>query len=103
MNSLLQSKNNNVLEYLSLSLSMFDRFDHVYLFGSILRVDVLPNDIDLLLVYSAFSPTLHDAIDLIKDRLEEELHSPIDLTVLSREELIETDILSRIGKYKQIK
>lgn len=103
MNSLLQSKTNNVLEHLILNLSLFDRFDYVYLFGSILCVDVLPNDIDLLLVYSAFSPTLHDAIDLIKDRLEEELHSPIDLTVLSREELIETDFLSRIGKYEHIK
>ena len=103
MNSLPQPKNNIVLEHLVLNRSLFDHFDYVYLFGSVLRVDALPNDIDLLLVYSAFSPTLRDAIDLIKDRLEKELHYPIDITVLSRGELLETDFLSRIGKYEQIK
>lgn len=103
MNSLPQSKNNSVLEHLILNRSLFDHFDHVYLFGSVLRVDVLPNDIDLLLVYSVFSPMLRDAIDLIKERLEEELHYPIDITVLGRGELIDTDFLSRIGKYEQIK
>ena len=54
----------DIIEHLVLNLSLFN---HVYLFGSILCVDVLPNDIDLLLVYPTFSPMPGDAIDLIKD------------------------------------
>lgn len=103
MSSLMQSKNNRIIEHFTLNPSLFDSFDHVYIFGSILCFDVCPNDIDLLLVYSVSSPKICEEIDLIKARIEEELHFPVDLTILSQNELIETDFLSRIGKYKLIK
>ena len=95
--------NKDTIASLCQKSSLFQLFDHVYVFGSLLRSDAITNDIDLLLVYSSFSAIIIDIMISIKESLEEDFHIPIDLTVLSQAELIETDIMSMIGPVQIIK
>lgn len=94
---------NKVIEYITINLKDFNSFDNVYLFGSVLCEDLCPKDIDLLLVYSKYSNQLLNNIHLIRSNLQNEFNEPIDLTVLSFDELEETDFLKRIKLYYQIK
>ena len=84
-------------------ISLFHSFDHVYLFGSILNGNKYPEDIDLLLVYSEYSNIIIDDMDHIYSALKEKVPLPVDLTVLSFEELIDTDFLGKVMTYLQLK
>lgn len=71
----------------------------VYLFGSILRIDITPKDIDVLIVY-----TYYDRSEII--RWEDLLYSygnfiglPVDCTILSKEEVIDTKFIERINAF----
>ena len=94
---------NKVIEYITTNLKDFNAFDNVYLFGSVLSEDLYPKDIDLLLVYSQHSNQLLNNIHLIRSNLQNEFKETIDLTVLSFDELEETDFLRRIKQYYQLK
>lgn len=95
--------NKDAFAYLCQKTSLFQFFDHVYVFGSMINSDAIPNDIDLLLVYSSFSGKIIDEVNSIKESLEQELHIPIDLTVLSQVELKDTHFLKKIGLFKVLK
>lgn len=85
------------------NIVLFNSFKNVYLFGSILNINKVPNDIDILLIYEKFSSDLIDEINIIRSTLENLSGFFIDLTVLSVEEEKEVKFLKRINKYIKIK
>ena len=85
------------------NIVLFNSFKNVYLFGSILNINKVPNDIDILLIYEKFSNDLIDEINIIRSTLENLSGFFIDLTVLSVEEEKEVKFLKRINKYIKIK
>ena len=69
------------------NIVLFNSFKNVYLFGSILNINKVPNDIDILLIYEKFSSDLIDEINIIIGSTLENLSGFfIDLTVLECEE-----------------
>lgn len=92
-----------IVSLIKLYIHLFDDFENVYLFGSILDKK-FPNDIDILLIYSKFSDNLICSTNNISNELQKILNFPIDLTVLSLEELKEVKFLNKIKlKYIRIK
>ena len=86
----------DVINAIHNKLSAFDIFKHVYLFGSVLDVDRVPNDIDILLIYDVYTDEVIQKANYVKKLLEEEFEIPVDLTVLSVNEEKEVEFLSRI-------
>lgn len=93
---------NNTLIVIKKQLSLFKSFDEVYLFGSSLN-SILSNDIDLLLVYSVDKDSVVKDLDKISSVLFDYFQKPIDITVLSRDELIDCGFLEKIKTYTRIK
>lgn len=85
------------------NIVLFNSFKNVYLFSSILNINKVLNDIDILLIYEKFSSDLIDEINIIRSTLENLSGFFIDLTVLSVEEEKEVKFLKRINKYIKIK
>lgn len=85
------------------NIVLFNSFKNVYLFGSILNINKVPNDIDILLIYEKFSSNFIDEINIIRSTLEKLSGFFIDLTVLSVKEEKEVKFLKRINKYIKIK
>ena len=83
--------------------ALFHCFDEVYLFGSSLQTGAAPGDIDLLLVYEAPLPEILEALPSIESTLQKTFQLPIDLTVLSRDELQQTNFLRRIQSFQRVK
>ena len=90
-------------EFFADNISFFKDFEHVYLFGSILKEDSYPHDIDLLLIYPEYNSNIIGDIKLLSFVLEREIALQLDLTVLSREELVDTQFLNRINHYIVLK
>lgn len=86
----------DVINVIQNKLSAFNIFKHVYLFGSVLNVDRVPNDIDILLIYDVYTDEVIQKANHIKKLLEEEFEIPVDLTLLSVNEEKEVGFLSRI-------
>lgn len=91
------------VEILNQNMNLFRVFDHVFLFGSVLKDGKFPRDIDLLLVYSTYRYEISEEMNRITAILNRELLIPIDLLVLSSKELEETDLLKKIHIYIQLK
>ena len=87
----------SILNNLKLKMSLFKNFENVYLFGSVLYEDKAPNDIDILLVYSQYSSDLIKNLNNINSILSKMFEIPIDLTVLSTEELENTNFLKKLN------
>lgn len=92
-----------IYELIRKNIVLFNSFKNVYLFGSILNINKVPNDIDILLIYEKFSSNFIDEINIIRSTLEKLSGFFIDLTVLSVEEEKEVKFLKRINKYIKIK
>lgn len=90
-------KLNKAIEVINKHISLFECFENVYIFGSILQRDKISNDIDLLLVYLDYSNNLLKRINTIYTVLEEEIGIYVDLTVLSLEEVKDTKFFEKIG------
>lgn len=99
------SKNlhNRLVDFLIKKDILFRNFEHVYLFGSTVKGCSRPHDIDLLLTYSVYRDDIISNSDLISSLFEQEFAIPVDLTVLSREELERTHFLERINLYVVLK
>lgn len=96
--------NNNITEWIKTHMNLFDSFEHVYVFGSILNSTIPYNDIDLLLIYTKYSIQIRNALRIISDKLEKESGLPIDLTALSAEEENNTAFLEKIKpRYLKLK
>lgn len=79
---------------------LFSAFIDVYLFGSVLSENCIPNDLDILLVYEGDVTRVLERVSDIRIIFEKEIGLIVDMTVLSREEVIETDFLERINYLK---
>lgn len=100
--------NLNKTNYISLlierHIKLFDSFDNVYLFGSILNINKISNDIDILLIYSEYSNKIINDLSIIRSVLEELSGLSVDLTVLSVEEEKDTEFLKKINlEYLKLK
>jgi predicted nucleotidyltransferase len=67
-------------------IKLFDLFEHVYLFGSVLDSSAIYNDIDILTIYKEYSGKIEKQLKVIADELGKVCGSFIDLTALSIEE-----------------
>lgn len=97
MDILMKFKINNITKYIERNIQLFEYFNNVYLFGSILDSDAVPNDIDILLVYSEYCYKIKQDSIIISSLLEKEFGLPIDLTILSTNEEKETKFLNRLN------
>ena len=97
-------KNSDIVSVIKENIVLFDSFDNVYLFGSVLNEDRMSNDVDVLLVYSERIDEIAEKINRTLVSLENLLCITVDLTVLSVEEEQDTQFLSRISpRYLRIK
>lgn len=85
-------------------LQLFDSFNKIYLYGSILNSEKKPNDIDILLVYTEYSNYIMTDLNIISCFLANHNDLPIHFTVLSILEEKDTKFLERLkGKYLNLK
>lgn len=89
-----------IVELIRRNSVLSSAFINVYLFGSVLSGNCIPNDLDILLVYEGDATRVLERVSDIKKILEKEIGLTMDMTVLSREEVIETDFLERINYLK---
>lgn len=97
-------KMNNTVNLLSKHISIFELFTKVYLFGSVIKSNKEPNDIDLLLIYQKYSEDIFDAKNAIESFLNKLFDLGIDITILSEKELEQTGFIEKIAfTYKRLK
>lgn len=96
MNTLMSSKN-NIVTLIQSNITLFEKFDKVYLFGSVLDDNKFPNDVDILLIYDEGADEIIDDINSVIISLQNLLDISVDLTVLSAEEEQDTQFLNRIS------
>lgn len=94
----------NIFNLINQHIKLFNSFNNIYLFGSILNIKKAPNDIDMLLIYSEYSNILINDLKIIRSVFAILSELPIDLTVLSVEEEKDTKFLKRLNsKYLKLK
>ena len=98
MGTLTDLDNNRIVMAIRENITLFDLFDEVYLFGSVLDGTKSPNDVDVLLIYSEYSDVMIEEIKKISHLLERLIGLTVDLTVLSTEEERDTQFLGRISQ-----
>lgn len=91
---------NKIIELIRENSGLFFLFKSAYLFGSVLNNNIIPNDLDILLVYEGDAMRVLDGVSDVRMIFEKEIGLYVDLTVLSSEEVVETDFLSRINYLK---
>lgn len=89
-----------IVELIRRNPDLFSAFINVHLFGSVLSENCIPNDLDILLVYDGDATRVLEQVSDIKMIFEKEIGLTMDMTVLSSEEVIETDFLERINYLK---
>lgn len=89
---------NNIINLIKQNMNLFEAFDEVYVFGSILDSEKYSNDIDILLLYSNFSYGILASISSIIKCIEHLTSYPVDITALSFEEEKEVDFIGRLDK-----
>ena len=94
----------DICDLINRNTELFNSFNNIYLFGSILDVDKNSNDIDLLLIYPEHSNEIINDVKIIYSAFANWCEIPIDLTVLSVEEEKDTKFLKRLkSKYLKLK
>lgn len=89
-------------ENLNLCNILKEKGIHLFLFGSALNKD-FPRDLDILMVYSSTNVSIQTVIDLKNQLLQyfkKKCHIPIDLLLLSLEEVEEIDFIEKESAYK---
>ena len=94
---------NDIVNFIEQNIKIFSKFKRVYLFGSVIKLESYPKDIDLLLVYTSYLPEINNDMKIISCVLFEEFEITIDLTVLSEKELKQTKFMRKINNYFRIK
>ena len=94
----------NISRLINQHIKLFNSFNNICLFGSILNIEKVPNDIDILLIYPEYSDVLINDLSIICSLFANLSELPIDLTVLSVEEEKDTKFLKRLNsKYLKLK
>ena len=91
--------NNDIIEQVRKHITPFDSFKHVFLFGSVLELNTINNDIDILIIYTEYSNKLDNDLILFSNALEKEIGMFVDITSLSVEEEKETKFYDRIKSH----
>ncbi len=58
-------KNNYIVELIQNNIALFEQFDRVYLFGSVLDDHKEPNDVDILLIYNQYTTKITEEISRV--------------------------------------
>lgn len=90
------SMKKDILKVLIEHIDLFESFRNVYIFGSIIKEDKYPNDIDILLIYNQYERQLLFELDRIGTTFDELYGLAFDFTVLSENEEAEMDFISRL-------
>ncbi len=96
-------KKQEIIEAIKEMAPLLNSFEQIYLFGSILDANKPSCDIDILIVYSKYTIDTKLEIKEFCDIIEKKANLPVDLTVLSLEEMKETKFLNRIKANYKIK
>lgn len=91
---------NKIAELIRENSNIFSNFNNVYVFGSVLNENCVPNDLDILLVYEGDVMRALHKINDIKLIFEKNMKLPIDLTILSSKEVIQTAFLEKTNYVK---
>lgn len=86
----------NIINTISENIDIFQSFDKVYIFGSILN-QKYSNDIDLLLLYRDYSDDIKENINAITVYLEIQTSYIIDITALSFNEEKEVNFIVKLN------
>ena len=88
--------NKDIIQSVKQNMVLFRCFKNVFLFGSILDDESIPNDIDILLIYNMYIDEIKDEIINISSVLGRVCGLSVDLTVLSVDEEKDIGFLERI-------
>ena len=94
---------NKLVEFIADNNGLFRNFEHIYLFGSIVKGCSCPHDLDFLLTYSMYKDDIISNSNSITCLLEQEFLLPVDLIILKKEELEGTNFLKKIKRYIVLK
>ncbi|AOO64227.1 nucleotidyltransferase domain-containing protein [Sulfurospirillum halorespirans] len=95
---------NRIIYLISKHIDIFELFTEVYIFGSVVKNNKFPNDIDLLLVYRIYSEEIEGKKNMIEQFLKNLFELEIDITILSEKELEQTKFLEKLDSvYERIK
>lgn len=98
MDTLIASnKKDSIIQKIIYHIELFESFENVYLFGSIINEERMPNDIDLLLIYKEFSSKLLSDLDNISTIFNQLYGFSFDLTILSENEEKESSFIMRLN------
>lgn len=86
---------NYALNLIRQNINLFEQFNNVFLFGSVLYSRENYHDIDILLIYSVYSEQLLKNVNYIYNILNNKSKVPVDLTVLSVVEEKELQFLKK--------
>lgn len=89
------SNKNYALNLIRQNINLFELFNNVFLFGSVLYSGKNHHDIDILLIYSVYSEQLLKNVNCIYNTLNNTSKLPVDLTVLSVVEEKELQFLKK--------
>ncbi|MEG2656904.1 MAG: nucleotidyltransferase domain-containing protein [Clostridium sp.] len=94
----------SIIQKILYHIDIFQSFENIYLFGSVLDEKKNPNDIDLLLIYKDFSSSILIELYKIRNTFKELYGFYFDLTVLSKNEAEESNFIIRLNsKYLKLK
>ena len=79
---------NYALNLIRQNINLFEPFNNVFLFGSVLHSKKNHHDIDILLIYSVYSEQLLEIVNYIYNTLNNASKLPVDLTDGIKESLI---------------
>ena len=83
---------------------LLNKFSEVIIFGSVVKKNKIPNDIDLLLVYDEYCNDMLMEKEKINQIFFEYFTLYVDITILSKVELEETKFLKKLkSNYIRIK
>lgn len=90
----------NIIDLINKRIVLFESFEQIYIFGSILQNNTKPKDIDILLLYSSYSKKLLVELKKIKHEFHSFQGTPFHFVALSLEEEAETSLLHRMNSTK---
>ena len=100
----ISKKKREIIRIILNDLELFKSFDFVYLFGSLVKGDKKPSDVDLLLIYKQYSDKLLVDIDKISIAFKSLHELSFDFTVISENEEKEINFINRLDcSYIRIK
>lgn len=88
---------NSIIQAILYHIELFESFENVFLFGSVINENRSPNDIDLLLIYKSFSSRILINLDKIRTTFDQLYGFAFDITVLSENEEEESKFISRLN------